>query len=65
MSKISVLLLVLIGVAFADSSDKSFDTVEYNHEYLITDDYNNDDFKTEARRRGKGHKGRKRGGGLR
>ena len=66
MFKLLLLAVTIGGFVFAGSWDnvsKSVDTYDQNHQYYLTENTSNDDFKVESRRRGKGHRGRRRGGG--
>ena len=70
MYKLFVLAVTIGGFVFAGSWDSASITVgtsdQNNNQYCFVEDTSSDDFKAEARRRGKGHKGRRRGGsGLR
>ena len=68
--KLIILTIVIGSFVFAGSWDKAPKSTETsdknNNQYCFAEDTNRDDFKVEARRRGKGHRGRRRGGsGLR
>ena len=70
MYKLFLLVVTIGGFVFAGSWGNASKFVEIsdqnNNQYCFVEDTSSDDFKAEARRRGKGHKGRRRGGsGLR
>jgi len=69
MYKIILLALTVGGFVFSGSWNNTDEHVktsdQNNNQYCFVEDTSSD-FKVEARRRGKGHKGRRRGGsGLR
>ena len=70
MYKLFVLAVTIGGFVFAGSWDSASITVgtsdQNNNQYCFAEDTSSDDSKVEARRRGKGQRGRRRGGsGLR
>ena len=67
MYKLFLLSLTIGGIVLAaswDNTSKSVEAYDRNNQYCLTEDTSIEDDKIEAgRRRGKGHKGRRRGGG--